>query len=178
MFPLITASISLDSVQALKMPVLSDEPGTTISQTISEQAALAEIRKERADAIDAYYAKYDMPLEGYGMKMVLEAEKNDIDWRLLPAISIRESTGGKKKCTSVKNSHFGFGSCKISFESTDKEIEIVARNLGGNNPKTAHHYDGKTTEGILKAYNPPSVVAKYSNQVMAIMEKISPDVDA
>ena len=65
-------------------------------------------RKDKADAIDAYFAKNDAPLEGYGMKFVLEAEKNVIDWRLLPAIAMRESTGGKHACKSVKNSVFGY----------------------------------------------------------------------
>ena len=37
-----------------------------------------------------------MPLLGLGKKMVIEAEKNNLDWRLLPAISVIESTGGKK----------------------------------------------------------------------------------
>ena len=36
-----------------------------------------------------------MPLFGMGMKMCKEAEKNELDWRLLPAIAVRESTGGK-----------------------------------------------------------------------------------
>lgn len=132
----------------------------------------AEIRKLRAEAIDGYYKERDMPLEGYGMKMVLEAEKNDLDWRLLPAISVRESTGGKQACKKVKFSAFGWGSCKINFKSYDESIEVIARNLGGNNPKTAHHYDDKTTAEILRAYNPPSIVKDYVPQVLKIMESI------
>ena len=113
-----------------------------------------------------------MPLEGTGMKMVEEAIKNELDWRLLPAIAVRESTGGKFACKKVSNSAFGWGSCKINFKSNDEAIEIVAKNLGGNNPKTARHYDEKDTVGILKAYNPPSIVPKYAEQVMSIMDKI------
>ena len=113
-----------------------------------------------------------MPLAGYGMKMVLEAEKHDIDWRLIPAIAIRESTGGLHQCKSVTYSPFGFGSCHISFKSYDSAIEIVATNLGGDNPNTARHYEGKTTKAILQTYNPPSVVPHYADQVMALMDKI------
>lgn len=130
------------------------------------------LRKERAQKIDTYFKERDMPLEGYGMKMVLEAEKNDLDWRLLPGIAVRESTGGKHACKKVKNSPFGWGSCKISFKTMNESIETVARNLGGNNPNTAHYYDNKTTEAILKAYNPPSIVPKYTKQVLAIMNNI------
>ena len=44
--------------------------------------------------------------------------------------------------------------------------------MGGNNPNTAHHYDDKETMEILRAYNPPSVVPKYAEQVVAIMNAI------
>lgn len=131
------------------------------------------IRKEKAELIDAYFAKNDAPLEGYGMKFVLEAEKNDIDWRLLPAIAMRESTGGKNACKKVPNSVFGWGSCKISFKSIDESIEIVAKNLGGNNPNTDHYYENKTITQILKKYN--SIIPGYSNQVIKIMKTIKDD---
>ncbi len=113
-----------------------------------------------------------MPLYGYGAKMIEEANKNDLDWRLLPAIAVRESTGGKFACKKVKFNPFGWGSCKIGFNSYDNAIETVAKNLGGNNPRTKMHYEDKTTEEILKAYNPPSIVPKYVPQVLKIMENI------
>jgi len=136
-----------------------------VDQKLKDQVA-------KAKAIDAYFEARDMPLEGTGMKMVLEAEKNDLDWRLLPAIAVRESTGGKFDCKRVTNNPFGWGSCKIGFKSNDLAIETVARNLGGNNPKTAHHYDDKTTIQILHAYNPPSIIPRYAQQVMSIMKVI------
>ncbi len=141
---------------------------------VSESLVLNEAKdqKLKADAIDIYFKERYMPLEGMGMKMVLEAEKNNLDWRLLPAIAVRESTGGKFACKKATYNSFGWGSCKISFDSNEKAIETVAKNLGGNNPKTAHHYDEKTTKQILRAYNPPSVVPRYAEQVMSIMDAI------
>lgn len=130
-------------------------------------------RKEKAEAIDAYFERHKAPLQGYGMKFVLEAEKNSLDWRLLPAIAMRESTGGKHACKSVPNSVFGYGSCKISFDSIDKSIEIVAHSLGGNNPKTARHYQDKTTLQILRKYN--SVIPNYPKEVVRIMKDIMDD---
>jgi|SRR3989344_4521260 len=132
----------------------------------------ATYQKFKADAIDAYFKAHDMPLEGMGMTMVLEAEKNDLDWRLLPAIAMRESTGGKFACKKATFNSFGWGSCKINFESNEEAIETVARNLGGNNPNTDHHYAGKTTKQILQKYNPPSIVPRYAEQVMSIMNEI------
>ncbi len=148
--------------------------GVLAFNQVIDPKALAELKaqKAKADAIDSYFKAHDMPLSGTGMKMVEEAEKNNIDWRLLPAIAIRESTGGKHDCIKADNNPFGWGSCKISFNSTEEAIETVAKNLGGNNPKTESHYDNKTTKQILHAYNPPSVVPRYANQVMSIMDAI------
>lgn len=146
-----------------------------LNQAIDPSLLKAENLKEeqsKADAIDAYFEAHDMPLQGQGMKMVQEAQKNDIDWRLLPAIAVRESTGGKHACIRAKNNAFGWGSCKISFKSTERAIEVVAKNLGGNNESTARHYDNKNTLEILHAYNPPSIVKKYAEQVISIMNNI------
>ncbi|MFA4975692.1 MAG: hypothetical protein WC839_03770 [Candidatus Paceibacterota bacterium] len=136
------------------------------------KARLDLASQAKAEAIDAYFESHDMPLAGYGIKMVNEAIKNDLDWRLLPAIAIRESTGGKFDCIKVTNNPFGWGSCKIGFKSNEEAIETVARNLGGNNPNTAKHYADKTTEQILKAYNPPSIIPNYVKQVKSIMNSI------
>lgn len=131
-----------------------------------------EAQKIKADAIDAYFKARNMPLEGVGMKMVLEAEKNDLDWRLMPAIAVRESTGGKFACKKAGFNSFGWGSCKIGFNSNEEAIETIAKNLGGNHPKTEKYYDNKTTKQILRAYNPPSIVPRYAEQVMSIMNSI------
>ena len=142
---------------------------------VASQVNVAEQNlKLEADAIDAYFAEHDMPLLGMGMKMATVADENSIDWRLLPAIAVRESSGGKNACDKAKNNPFGWGSCKIGFKSLDEAIETIALNLGGNNPNTAHHYNNKTIRQILRAYNPPSVVPRYAEQVMAIMNAIGP----
>lgn len=140
-----------------------------INPAVDPEVAL---RKAKADAIDNYFKIRNMPLGGMGLKMILEAEKNDLDWRLLPAIAVRESTGGKNDCKKVENNPFGWGSCKIGFNSNEEAIETVAKNLGGNNPSTERHYAGKTTKQILKKYNPPSIVPRYAEQVMSIMNAI------
>lgn len=131
--------------------------------------------KKKADAIDAYFEDHDMPLLGEGKKMAEEAEENGLDWRLLAAISIRESTGGKNDCKKADNNPFGWGSCKISFDSVDEAIETVAINLGGNNPNTEKHYAGKNLKEILRAYNPPHIVPRYAEQVISIMNAIGPE---
>ncbi|MEI7765773.1 MAG: hypothetical protein WCI93_04305, partial [bacterium] len=145
-----------------------------LNQVVDQEAQNLKIQ---ADAIDAYFKEHNMPLEGTGMKMAIEAQKNDLDYRLLPAIAARETTGGRSLCKNPKaqNNPFGWGSCRIGFKSFDDAIETVAKHLGGNMETTAKHYDNKTTDQILKAYNPPSVVKNYAKQVKSIMEDIGPE---
>lgn len=150
-----------------------------LNQAEDEEKKKELILSKKAEAIDSYYKERNMPLYGYGRKMVEEAEKNDLDWRLLPAISVIETTGGKNLCKRLGEDNknpFGWGSCKIGFKSFDKAIETVARNLGGNNPKTAHHYDGKTTLEIINKYNPPSIVPDYSKKIFKVMNSIGDEV--
>lgn len=146
--------------------------GLGFSTSNKDEDPDALILEAQAKAIDAYYAKYNMPLVGSGMKMAIEAKKNNLDWRLLPAISVIESTGGKHACKKVPNSFFGWGSCKIPFKSKESAIEIVAWNLGGNNPNTDHHYEGKSTGEIIDTYNPPSIVPNYKAKVFKVMNAI------
>lgn len=143
-----------------------------LNEDAEKEIAEQKIKEKKAELIDAYFRKYDMPLEGMGMKMVLEAEKNGLDWRLLPAISVRESTGGKNDCKKNKYNAFGWGSCKIGFNSNEEAVETVARNLGGRNPQTAKYYKDKNIKQILRAYNPPSIVPRYAEQVISIMNSI------
>ncbi len=168
--PMIATSLSLSAFTASVDQFVS---ANSDDQAVSIQdKALQVEREEKAAQIDAYFSKGNMPLEGFGMKMVLEAEKNDIDWRLIPAIAVRESTGGMYACKKATFSAFGWGSCKISFKSYDHAIEVLAQNLGGNNPKTARYYDNKSVKDILETYNPPSVVPTYAREVIAVMNKI------
>jgi hypothetical protein len=164
---------------AITTPVTGIAPLPNTTVTISQNNVLEsstitteedKILEERAAEIDALLESYDSPLKGYGKKFVLEAEKNDIDWRLLVAISGVESTFGRHACKKAANSFLGYGSCKIDFKSVDDAIEKVSASLGGNNENTAHHYEGKNTIQILKKYN--SVIPTYTSKVIKIMKMI------
>ncbi len=173
LLPMITI---MPSQTVLSQKFNTAEVSLTFNQAIDSEANIqAKTLKIQAEAINAYFSLRNMPLEGMGMKMAIEADKNNIDWRLLPAIAVRESTGGKNDCTRVSHNFFGWGSCKISFKSDIEAIETVAKNLGGNNPNTATHYADKTIKQILRAYNPPSIVPNYAKQVMSIMNMIGPE---
>ncbi len=133
---------------------------------------------ERAAKIDAFYiSKGDLPLAGHGLAFVQAADKYGIDWRLVPAIGLIESTGGKYACKKVTYSAFGWGSCKINFGSYEESIDVISKNLGGHNPNTARYYTGKTTKEIIDVYNPDHIRPNYDKLVLAAMDKIA-NIDA
>lgn len=142
---------------------------SSLVQDVTNQTEDEAILKH-AQKIDVYFSERGLPLAGHGKKMVEVAKKYDLDWRLLPAVAMRESTGGKFACKSVSNSPFGYGSCKINFKTMDDSIETVAKNLAGQNPRTADFYDGELKED-LENYN-GRAVPNYAEQVIAIMNRI------
>ncbi len=152
-------SVSLSS----HMGSLNTEP------TSRMEVSVDDIREERAQVIDTYFKERSMPLKGTGMTFVLVAEKYGLDWRLLPAIAVRESSGGKAACG---HNPFGWGSCKLhNFKSYENAIEALGKNLGGGNPKTAKYYAGNDTMEKLYHYN-GTVIPSYPDEVFAIMKKI------
>lgn len=145
-----------------------------INPTTKEVISVNGLRQQKAEAIDSYFKARSMPLHGTGMAFVMVAEKYGLDWRLLPAISIRESSGGKAACG---HNPFGWGSCKLhNFGSYEQAIEALGKNLGGANPRTSAYYAGKTTMEKLYYYN-GTVLPEYPDEVFAIMKMIETDTD-
>lgn len=120
----------------------------------------------RVSAIDSYYRARGMPLEGQGASMVAAADRYGLDWRLLPAISVQESTGGRHMC---RNNPYGYGSCKITFASLEAATDTVGRAIGGFNPRLPM-YRGPTRTKLY--YYNGTVMKSYPSRVMGIMESI------
>ncbi|MFA6392599.1 MAG: hypothetical protein WCW54_00735 [Candidatus Paceibacterota bacterium] len=174
--PMLAVVLPLTGIQSITdMTVIKDNKVETSDSAITTQEK-EDLEKQalKAKQVDEFFKKYDAPLAGYGMKFVVEAEKYDIDYRLLPAIAMRETTGGKQACKNPKapNNNFGWASCKSGFPSVDQSIEHISKTLSGNNANAKHYKDGMTTEKILKKYNPDSIIPGYSKQVIKIMKMI------
>lgn len=154
--------------------LISNIGSLALSPAAKVEVSVEDIREEKAKAIDTYFKERSMPLYGTGMTFVLVAEKYGLDWRLLPAIGVRESSGGKAACGY---NPFGWGSCKLhNFHSYEEAIEALGKNLGGANASTAKYYAGKSTKEKLYYYN-GTVVPTYPDEVIAIMAKIEADMD-
>lgn len=142
--------------------------GIIINFTSAElnKEVIVEKKDDRAERIDAYFAKYNMPLKGYGKNFVEAADKNGIDWRLLAAISVRESSGGLHMLPNSYNP-LGWGSGSIKFNSFEEAINYVSDKLGNGK-----YYKNKSIKDKLDTYNPPSICPDYSESIMNIMKKI------
>ena len=147
---------------------LAFEPSNTFSPMayLSAVATQNGLARDRAKRLDDYFDKRDMPLAGYGAMFVNVAQKCDLDWRLLPAIAVRESSGGKRL---MNKNPFGWGSAKIKFYNFEDAIETVSDNLCGFNSATAKYYKDKTISQQLWYYN-GSVLPSYPREVMDIMD--------
>ncbi|MFA7192454.1 MAG: hypothetical protein WC089_04125 [Candidatus Paceibacterota bacterium] len=172
--PLFATTLPFAGVTAIQnqtVAIRQDISQITTSLITPEEA---KIREERAKAIDDFFESRNAPLAGYGRKFVDEAIKHDLDWRLLAAISLRESTGGINACKNPKapNNSFGWFSCKKGFSSVDASIEHISKTLGGNNENAPYYKKEMNTTQILKKYNPDSIVPGYSKQVVRIMKMI------
>lgn len=135
---------------------------------VTEIISVPKVVDTRAERINAYYGTWNLPLAGHGEFMVEMSDKYNLDWRLIPAIGMRETTGGKFACY---NNPFGWGSCKIKFDNFEEAIETLARNLAGENPRTASYYKDKTSEEKLHFYN-GTVIKTYVREVVKIMDRI------
>lgn len=148
------------------VPNTANAFGPSILSNLFNQKEIDAIVDDRAERLDAYFAKRDMPLEGYGAKFIEVADAHELDWRLLPAIAVRESSGGKR---IMNNNPFGWGSAKIKFDDFNEAIEEVGANISGHDEDTAKYYKDKTVYQILWLYN-GTVIHTYPKEVMGIMK--------
>lgn len=142
-------------------------PGSTNS--ISDEIEHAD---GRAKIIEDFFKGYKSPLATYSNLFVQVSDKYKLDYRLLPAISMQESNGGKKV---INNSHnpFGYGiygGLVIKFASWDESIERVGRAL-----REDYLNQGlKNPHQIMAKYTPPSLAKNgaWAKGVTTFMEEL------
>lgn len=117
----------------------------------------------RLTRIKQYFLERDCPAHMFAEDFVVAADQHDLDWRLLPSLSMVESTGGKE---SVNNNMFGWDNCKERFRSNRDGIYRVASRLGNS-----RLYRNKSVDQILRTYNPRS---EYAIRVKAVMTTLGP----
>ena len=106
--------------------------------------------------LSKFFETHSCPLEPYdhfAEKYIEAADKNNLDFRLIPAISMQESNCCKKMPDGSNNCWgFGiYGDKVLSFPSIEEGIDTVAKTL-------AKHYSSK---GLLE---PDEIMQKYTPQ--------------
>lgn len=120
----------------------------------------------RLQRLQEFFGERDCPLREAAADFLIAADRNDLDWRLLPSISIIESSGGKDY---RNNNVFGWDSCRESFPSVRAGIHYVAAQLA--NSKL---YKDKDLDNKLSTYNP---VPDYPRKVKAVMEALGSELN-
>lgn len=133
----------------------------------AEELKQQDLNYQKARKIETYLKinRGNAPLAGYADKFVEVANKYNLDYRLLPAISVMESSGGKV----LFRPYNAWGWGKKGFNSFEEGIETVGKGLSG------YYARGKdTVEKIAPTYCPPNSTnwAKNVRQFMNEIESI------
>jgi len=94
-------------------------------------ASVVSVNDTRVKTLQKFLQQYNSPLSDYAYVFVEEADKNNIDWRLLPAISGVESTFGQQIPEGSYNAWgFGiYGDQTRYFESWEDAIVTISQSI-------------------------------------------------
>ncbi|OIP57317.1 MAG: hypothetical protein COX79_01070 [Candidatus Levybacteria bacterium CG_4_10_14_0_2_um_filter_36_16] len=144
-----------------------------ISNNTNRDIIAASGEKGRTTILKEFLNKYNSPLLPYAVHIVSAADFYGIDYRLLPAIALQESTLCKKIPKESYNCWgFGiYGGNVTRFTSYEDAIETISKTL-------AKEYKAKGLEHpteIMTKYTPQSN-GSWAKNVSYIMDRISPSL--
>jgi hypothetical protein len=123
------------------------------------------IRQPAADPriarLERFFGIYHCPTPYLVSEYLRAADDYQLDYRLLPAISIRETQCG---ATTTENNRWGFRNGEYNFPSLEAGIEFMAQRLAEH-----VYYKGKSLQQKLFTYNP---LPAYPDEVTRIMQRI------
>ncbi len=118
----------------------------------------------RVQALRRMFEKYSSPLADMAGSYVEFADKNGVDWKLLPAISGLESSFGKRLMPNSHNA-YGWGGGYIYFDSWEHGIDTITKALSAK--YYARGADTVWTIGPIYAESPTWAI-----RVNSFMQKI------
>ncbi len=117
----------------------------------------------RTIRLKKFFSRLHCPVTYLAEDFIHAADENQLDWRLLPSISVIESGGGK---AYRNNNIFGWNNGQDPFPTIRAGLNEVAFKLG-HSPL----YRNRDIAGKLHVYNPDEA---YADSVMTVMNRISP----
>ena len=127
--------------------------------TVTEQQSV--LRDNRYDKLETFFQSFGCPAPHYVSEYLGAADSYAIDYRLLPAISVLESTCGVYQRL---NNRWGWDSARKGFSSFRAGLQYIARQLS-----EGRYYKNKSLEEKVHMYNPNP---QYARQVQKLMLKI------
>jgi hypothetical protein len=115
----------------------------------------------RVAHLEEFFRHFNCPAPRHIFDYLKAADTYHLDYRLLPAISIRETQCG---VTENENNRLGYHPGRQAFPDVETGIHYVARRLA-ENPL----YRGKTLRQKLYTYNP---LPAYPGEIERIMRRI------
>lgn len=127
--------------------------------TVTENPSV--LRDDRYDKLESFFKSFGCPAPHYVPEYLGAADSYAIDYRLLPAISVLESTCGVYQRL---NNRWGWDSARKGFTSFRAGLQYIARQLS-----QGRYYKDKSLEEKVRTYNPNP---QYALQVRKLMLKI------
>lgn len=145
-------------------------PLITLASAPTETSVIVDHREARVDVLREFFDRYNSPLEEYSELIVKKADEYGLDYRLLPAIAMQESTLCLKAPKGTNNCWgFGiYGKKRTAFDNYGQAIEIISKTL-------AENYHGKglvEPEQIMTKYT-PSNDGTWAANVSYVMDRIA-----
>jgi hypothetical protein len=134
--------------------------GLTACAAVASDSTLP-LEDPRIMRLEAFFKAYDCPGPFHVQEYLRAADSHALDYRLLPAISVVESTCG---AFERLNNRWGWDSVQSGFESVPAGIDYITEQLA-ENPL----YKGKSVHEKLYTYNPYKA---YVRQVERLMQQI------
>lgn len=145
--------------RAMRLLVVLASGACAFANTVAESSLTTE--DKRHERLETFFQSFGCPAPHHVKEYVGTADNFAIDYRLLPAISVLESTCGIHQRL---NNRWGWDSARKGFASFRAGLEYIARQLA-----EGRYYKGKTLEEKVYMYNPKP---EYVVQVKKLMRKI------
>ena len=159
--------VQKDNAVLLSEEQVAKEATNEIEEVVIEDEIDPELvidpNSKKIENVKDYLSKRNSPLAEYAEVLVTAADEYGIDYRLVVAISIIESGGGKN-CFRPHNA-WGWG--KMTFESWEEGIYTVSKGLG------KYYANGATTPALIAPSYCPPHATKWAYNVQYVMNQIA-----
>lgn len=152
----------VELVSAVEKPVEKSQEETGV--------VAVEKTDDRPSKLVCFFNNYDSILADSSDTFVTSADKNGLDYRLLPAISFIESTACKNYLTETNNC-WGWGHGRIVFDSIDDAIVHISERLAVSHYYREWQADKQDYWKLATVYNGGDQV-KWHKDLVSTMKKI------